>query len=739
MRMMKPRLVWFRSVRAGLPPFLSDHLAEQVRTMSRFFDVHVLDALADYDEVCDRLEPDLSLFESGVYVGERQIRNTSAHPEVPKVGFLHADAFDASRAAFIADMERWGVNSFFTTSMSMADYTPEIADRLFVWPNTVEASMYMGLENPKIASVLLTGSRAPHYPWRNAVARAVEDRFTTMKMPHFGWAGERGTDRMARGREYARLLGSAVFVPSCGTMARDLVRKHLEIPAAGACLVTERTPAVEAAGFRDMVNCVFAEADDVVDRLEALLADPALLEQVTAAGTELVFGHHAAEHRDQLLQWYRIVSELGEDTRVEQSWPDGRLLPRRAQASGATGAIAVRGIDRDDVRAGWVAVRHGDVPSARKAFLRALNYYFVPEAAVGMVYASLLAGDPRAAQEWVSRLLVTTFSHYSAPEPDPVFWACQIRVHLCSGDRVAAREAALRFPRLQHTELERMRCAVLAEARANDGRERPWASRPSIAPVPLPSEGEWEAQLKAMTAACGGPSTSSLVSRVLPAPIATALGRARVASLLGRQTSGRLKPAVVQTLRARLAPLKRRLLTDAVSRVVAAILETEPVTSAVLVGTDRWSRVFRAVQEGLARNPSVLAVEAFEAFQAGEPDEGGDRRRESAEVDGRLVYVARSGWSLLAALEPLAKASLVLEASLVVLEGTLEPEGTRAMERLLARGRFTVVLHEPRYSDGCAVLRRAAVSSLERGSQRRSERRSERCSESEWGDGGWQE
>lgn len=718
---MKPRLVWFRSVRPGLPPFLADHLAEQVRTMSRFFDVHVLDALGDYDEACDRLEPDLCVFESGVYAGERHLRNTSAHPDVPKLGFLHADAFDASRAAFIADMERWGVNSFFTTSMSMADYTPEIADRLFVWPNTVEASTYLGLENTKIASVLLTGSRAPHYPWRNAVARALEDRFTTLKMPHFGWGGERGTDRMARGREYARVLGSAVFVPSCGTVARDLVRKHLEIPAAGSCLVTERTPVVEAAGFRDMVNCVFADAGDVVDRLETLIADPSLLERITTAGTALVLGHHTSEHRDQVLQWFRIASELGTETGVVQSWPDGRLHPRRAQDSGATSALVVGGLDRGDVCAGWVALRHGDVPSARRAFLRALNYYFIPEAAVGMVHTSLLAGDPRAAQEWVSRLLVTTFSHYAAPEPDPVFWACQVRVHLCSGHTAAAREAALRFPRLQHRELERIRLAVLGGP-ATDGPDRRGPSRPSVAPLPQLSDAEWKAELRTMTAACRGGSALSIGARLLPDPVNRAWGRARVDSLMGRQAKGLLKPAAIQGARTRLAPLKRRLLADSVSQAVGKVLESEPVTSAVLVGTDRWSRVLRAVHDGLARNPNVLSVEAFEAPG---PLGGRDAPPEDDVGDGRLVYVARTGWALLTALEPL------LNATLVVLEGTLEPEGALAMGRLLARGHFTVVLHEPRYSEGCAVLRRAAT--------RRSEPEPEPDSGWEWGDRGWPE
>ncbi|BCT75469.1 hypothetical protein SCMU_13110 [Sinomonas cyclohexanicum] len=696
-----PRLVWFRSIRPGLPPFLAGHLSEQVRTMSRFFDVHVLDAMGDYDEVCDRLEPDLCLFESGVYVGERGMTNTSAHPQVPKLGFLHADAFDASRAAFVADMERWGVTSYFTTSMSMADYTPEVADRLFVWPNMVDAETYAGVAPDPIVPVLLTGSRARHYPWRNAVGRVLEENFTTITMPHFGWAGEHGTERMAWGHDYARLLGAAAFVPACGTVAKDLVRKHLEIPAAGACLVTQRTPAVEAAGFRDMVNCVFADADDIVERLEALLADPDLLAGITSAGRAWVLGHHTGLQRDQVLQWYRIVRDHGTGTTMSQSWPDGRLAPVSSGSGPRPRPLVVDGLDRRDIAAGWEALGRRDPLAAEHAFGRALNYFFIPEAAVGMAHSALQRGDPSAAQQWVSRLLVTSFSHFRAHEPDPVFWAYQIRVHLCAGDVPSAVDAASRYPRLSHPELDRIRAAVLAirprERAASDiGRPAP---RPSIAPPPEAGDRAWTSELALMIEACRAARTglARAVPAVLPAlpgPVATAWGRARGAALLSRHIAGRVRSAPVAALRARLAPLKRRLVGDPVSREVAAVLEDEQVSSAVLVGAGQRSRVARAVREALARNPQVQHVDEVDRLDAGDTRQTGLRQ---------LVLISRAAWPLVGGLGPL------LRAMVVVLEGTVTPDGAQTLEELLAAGRFAVVVHEPRYQDGCAVLRRVAA------------------------------
>jgi hypothetical protein len=669
--------------------------------MSRFFDVHVLDAVGDYDAICDRLEPDLCVFESGVYAGERRLANTASHPWVPKLGFLHADAFDTSRAAFIADMERWGVHSYFTTSMSMADYTPEIADRLFAWPNTVEAQVFAGPTGPRAVPVLLTGSRARHYPWRNTVGRVLEENFTTLRMPHFGWAGERGTERMAWGGDYARLLGTAVFVPTCGTMAHDLVRKHLEIPAAGACLVTERTPTVEAAGFQDMVNCVFADASDVVEKLRSLMADEPLRERITAAGTALVLGHHAAEHRDQVLQWYRIAMEHGPDTPVSQSWPDGRLTPVQGGRPQTAVRLAVGGLDRLDLAAGWAAVARGDLASAEGAFGRALNYYFIPEAAVGMAHTALLQGKLRVAQDWVSRLLVTSFAHYAAPHPDPVFWAYQIRVHLCAGDLASAAEAARRFPALAHPELDRVRGAALLAVGAPPPRGPvPTEATPTTAPVPPRSEAEWTAELETMRAACAGGDARSLrrlpILPPLPRSASALWGRAHVSALMARQAAGRLQPVVVSTLRARLSPLKRRLLTDAVSEEIARTLETEPVDSAVLVGDRRRSRIDRAVEAAVGRNPGIRQAERISPGH-GDPTDTAEHRDRGR--GAQLVFVARSGWPLLVDL------GLLAGAALIVLEGTTRGSGVQALERLSAAG-YAVALHEPGYRDGCAVLRR---------------------------------
>ncbi|MFF1879645.1 glycosyltransferase [Leifsonia sp. NPDC058230] len=703
----KPRMVYFRWTRPGLPAFLQGHVSEQLATLEQFFDIVVIDRDCDYGRICDAYQPDLSVFESGVYAGDRSISNTTSHPEIPKLGFLHADAFDSSRAAFVADMARWNVDWFFTTSMSMAEYTPEIADRLFVWPNAVDPAVFHDYGLPKNIPVLFTGSQAWHYPWRNAVSRAVTPEFITTTMPHFGWGQARGTERMVRGEEYARLLNSSVFVPTCGTISRDLVRKHLEIPASMACLVTERTAAVEAFGFEDMVNCVFADASDVVDKLDQLLRNPDDLDRITLAGHRLVHERHTVAKRDQVRQWFELVREHGTGVRLRQTWPDGRLELATPDTDLLTGRVVGSGPDRVLLAQGWEAVDSGDIAAAERDFLRCINYYFMPEAAIGLAFTGLLRGDPAAAQDWVSRAIKAS-STYGAAEPDPVQWATELRMLLCAGDLAAARIAAEKYPGMSHPELDRVRAAVaaLTGAEVSDPGARP---RASVCPPPDSTDEQWTLRLVAMLRACGqaGPAarlseqhgTSSAESGTAPLPAVRAgwRGRFRVEARLARLRKGDSRSTAERWVRARLSPLKRRLTSDPWSRFVGDYAKREPVSTAVIVlGNDGWSRSARAVRSGLLENPAVREVTTFPSDS--EPDA-------HARVDDQtsLYFVTSGGTALLGGSVALGRAATI------IMEGVNEPSGQRILEDLIAGREFDLVDHRPEHGTGTVVLRRSSV------------------------------
>jgi hypothetical protein len=707
--LVRPRMAFFRWTRAGLPAFLQAHVHEQLSSLEQFFEVVVIDADCDYDEVCDRLRPDLCMFESGVYAGNRDIKNTSTHPGIPKLGFLHADAFDSSRAAFVADMARWDVHWFVTTSMSMAEYTPEIAKRLFVWPNAIDPTVFRDYQLTKNIPVLLTGSQASHYPWRNAVSRAIVPEFITMTTPHFGWNAQSATGRLLFGEGYSRLLNASIFAPTCGTIAQDVVRKHLEIPASMACLITERTASIEAFGFENMVNCVFADESDVVGTISHLLNNTDELDRITRAGHRLVHEHHTLAHRSQIRQWFELVSRHGTHIEVTQRWPHGDLSLADPVRDAATSPIRLStGRDRQLISNGWKAVQEADYVLAQREFVRCLNYFFIPEGAVGLIYTSLLHGDSRGAQDWLSRLHIAVLSHHQSAEPDPVHWALEIRVALCRGDLPAANTAAVAFPALRHPELDRMRAVVALLTGQSDtaGPETPAPRRSSISPVPLFPQKEWDEHLRLMLRACGQADLAGRLERPDAEVAQTALasvrralaqrgGRRRLAVRLARLRNGSTLSSSERWLRARLSPLKQRLTGDEWSRYLHDFVQGEPVTqAAIFLGGDSWSRSSRAVQRGLLANPAVTQISIVESM-----DEMPAAFARQDPGERSLVFATTSAIAAITDIDVLGTATTVL------LEGTEEPDGYRILTELVETRGFRVIDRRLDWGDGSVILR----------------------------------
>ena len=693
----KPRLLFFRWAKPGLPGFLNRHLDEHVQTLQHFFDVRVIDRDCDYAAECDAFEPDLCVFESGVYAGERSIRNTAGRPEIPKLGFLHSDPYDLARAVFLSDMDRWGVEQFFTTSVAMAEYTPEIADRLFVWPNSVDPAVFRPYPVEKNIPVLFTGSQERHYPWRNAVGRVLSRSFATMTMPHYGWGKAGG--RTVFGEDYARLLSASMFVPACGSMSRDLVRKHLEIPAAGACLVAEDTPALAAFGFTDMQNCVLGEADEIAEKLDALLADRPRLDGIVAAGQQLVHEAHVQARRSQVLEWLQLQAVQRPGERIVQAGPAGSLF--LAPAENAPAVFRTGGRDRAFLEAGWELLREQDTEGARREFLKCLNYYFIPEAVIGAAWTDLAAGNAEAARDWTTQALVDTFTDRSAPDPDPVLWATHLRALLCSGERDQAVAGALRFEQLRHPELDRVRRCLGVPA-AGSG-----PARASVCPVPEDSAEEWNAELRRHLSACSQPlSGLQFIAADSGLPLAgtepegagsgnsglrhggplrrlqdTAehtLRRTRQRML--RRLRWRLRTGAVRRLRIGLSPLKQRLLTDEFSRTLTDVLRREGLDSAVLFGEPSGSRLERALDRGLALNPSLPPLTV---------------QRSSASHPAPHLNALRTAAFVTDASAAEESVEFLSGCALVVLADTVSPAGYRLLAGLTTGSRLVLLAHDP--------------------------------------------
>lgn len=480
---IKPRLLHLRGDTSSLPRFIKRHLDEQRRCLAQWFEVVVREGVdLDYDRLCDEVQPDVALLESGVYSTGHRIRHTDAHPEVLKLGFLHADAYCISRAVAVANFDRWGVDEAVTTSMSMSDYTPALEGRLFVWPNFVDETLYRPYFEPKTVPVLLTGSTAQHYPWRIAVARDLAARgLVVQRTPHVGWFDAAADQLMIEGEQYARAISRARVVPTCGTIARDLVRKHLEVPACGSLLVAEPSATLTAMGFVDGENCLLAPEAKAADRIVEVLHDEAELGRLTTAGRELVLERHTMAARDEIARWYRVRSGAGTP---EES----------AAVRGSFTVLGVEGRDRELLRSAASELEAGRAVTAERLALRAHAFHPMNEAYAALAEARLPQGDPIAAADWAAQG-IDHARKVLGGSPDPALWELLVRAEraagrhrraarLSSGPAVAAsmelrplaRRVRLRWrsrvTRLVQRASRRAGCAVVADLVATELPER---------------------------------------------------------------------------------------------------------------------------------------------------------------------------------------------------------------------------------------------------------------------------
>jgi hypothetical protein len=686
---------------------LRGHWEQQRRCLETWFDVTVIEGDCDYDEICDRFRPDLSMFESGVDARGRKITNSHKQSHIPKIGLLQADAFDSSRQAFIADMLEWGVQTYFTTSTSMAEYTPEISRSLFVWSHFVDQEIFKDYLSPKVIPVLFTGSQAIQYPWRNAVYNAVSQAYPTMLMPHFGWDDSRGSRRMVYGEPYARLINASQFVPVCGTVTRDIVRKHFEVPGARACMIAEPTASLEAAGFKDMVNCVTADPHNVIDKIDLLIGDPERLDRVTEAGFLLVRSRHLIEHRTQIHDWFALQQVIKSGQRIVQRGPFERLEILLEGMPDISGHVSSGGLDRTLISEAWLAMNDGRLAEGETKLNRALNFFQIPEALVALAWCKLLRGSPVQAQNNVGRLLQVSLEHHSSPYPDPVQWAVYVLAALCKGDVKAAVELACRYPTLRHHELDRVRGLLRAITHSEslvDDCTPPERYNATVSPLPEVSNQIWLEHVRQMLNVCGQHKLAVQLSELTE--ITTAVPRsvpqgearnpdshrgllARCKDVLGQARAG------LRFLSSEGRRLLKQFVEDEWSRYVATLVQKEDASALTVIGPPLVrASLAHAANVGCRRSPHLAGISVSQSDRELRHREG---------LDGILII----RWSIFGAR---IQSGFLDRAKLLIFEGPARRIPREVRTEVFDSGRFVLLHHSTSRGRERMVFRRSLQS-----------------------------
>lgn len=564
------------------------HRDEHVRCLSRWFNITLVNYDCDYERLCEKVNPELALFETGVNTRgchRLKIRNVRGVDVIPKIALLNADGWSETRSAILADSDTWGIDVLFSISVTAAEHTPIISDRLFVWPNCVEPGVFRDYGLSKTMPILITGSQHSHYPWRQAVCSRLVKHFSSLVCPHGGYESCAATRQMLYGEPYARVINAAFFVPACGSVANEVVRKHFEIPACKTCLIAEDSPGLRAAGFVDMKNCVFADENDVVEKVAHLLAHKDEMAAICEAGHELVMTRHTAAHRDQIYRWFKLHRELKQGERVIQKGPFDPLSIAGPESNARNAHVVSNGRHLRLLHEGDEAFAAGNYAAAERSYSACLSYLPVlPEAKVKLTLCDLHLGKPRMALRSIIDPIRYILSYYGAQDPDPVEWAYLIIALLCSGRLREAERRANQFPELHHPELDRVRSAVDALCRGALFEERSALDfRASVHVLPNRSTDEWVLSICAMLEACRQTGLAKRLDATRfssTAPNVRSLPRSQALDWISAI------PALVLRRRPTLRYFDNPLLAEAIARRLARLFDA--ARRAVASLWDRW-------------------------------------------------------------------------------------------------------------------------------------------------------
>ena len=359
------------------------------------------------------------------------------------------------------------------------------------------------------------------------ILRLVSKTYPSLICPHPGYGAnvlpdpEAGNNAKAVvGEHYARMLNASTFVPTCGTLAKEVVRKHLRNPRQQIMPDYRAVSGTRSRRFQDMDNCVFA------DRTRRSRQDGILVRRLTFWPRSQI-GDTDWYIRD--IRW-NIVINCSNGSRFKRTcrrarrsfnWdPSGDSVLWIGRLRRQTLHIVSNGMHLLALHDGDVKLGQGKYDEAERLYLKCVNYIrWMPEPKLRLALCNLYKGDAKAALSWITKPIQFTLAEYKAADPEPVEWA-YFNYALCLGGlrtppnvpdnshgcvMLNWTECATRWRRSMSVG------SALTESMPHRG------SRRSIHQLPDRDLKEWVRQLSLMLRACGQPGLAEKVTRCTPA------------------------------------------------------------------------------------------------------------------------------------------------------------------------------------------------------------------------------
>ncbi len=448
---------------------------EWTEALSLHCDLHTIYEDFDYGEVCDRINPDLVVVRNpgGYRPTPVSITNVDARPDIPKVGFFVEDPHDTSRITFLRLLDHLKIDRFFVPGTATFRQSPELAARAFTMSMFVDDAIFHEYNLEKLIPIsVFGGTSVPEfYAWRAQTAQKIADYFPTLIYTHPGYSNPIPRHHFpVVGADYARMLNRSRFSLADPTREAYVVRKHLEIPAAGCVLVAPDFPELACYGFRDMENCILGSGDRLFKKIATVANDPDLYEKIRISGQELVHARHTRKSWRWIIDWYECQRGLQPGQVVQQQGVFGpfKAVPTGSQALCAT-ALGDSEFSVAMKQAMNLILCNRDLDAAEALLKRVagwLGHLHEPYVPLGII--ELLRGQPARAKEmfltpYTIRVRREGVSFY---DPEEIAWLWMTGLLL--GDDSLVNLATTNADGARHLSLRRMAMAC-TERTAADG------------------------------------------------------------------------------------------------------------------------------------------------------------------------------------------------------------------------------------------------------------------------------